>query len=69
MFALIDTRDSARAVLLDASSIEEAGTMAFEMISKEELDGCDNLEEYQDSLGATQYYHVASVENPEGEAK
>lgn len=69
MFALVDTRDCVRVVLLDASSIEEAGTMAFEMISKEELYGCDDLEEYQDSLGATQYYHVAIVSNPEGETK
>ena len=69
MFALVDTRDCVRVVLLDARLHEEAVRLAFEMLSNDEVEGCDNLEEYEDSLGGTQYYHVVNVDNPKGEMK
>ena len=56
MFVLIDTREVAKAKVLNHDSIEEAERWAFADLSEEEKDECKTLEYYQESLGGTQYY-------------
>ena len=62
MFVLIDTREEAKAKILNHVSIEDAERWAFTDLSDTEKDDCQTLEEYQESLGGTQWYHVVEAE-------
>ena len=62
MFVLIDTREEAKAKILNHVSIEDAERWAFADLSDTEKDDCQTLEEYQESLGGTQWYHVVEAE-------
>ena len=61
MFVLIDTREEAKAKVLNHDSIEDAESWAFSDLSEEEKDGCNTIREYQDSLGGSQWYHVVEA--------
>jgi len=59
---LIDTREEAKADLLDFETKEEAEKCAFAGIEADDKEGCETLGEYQDSLGGSQWYHVVEAQ-------
>ena len=61
MFVLIDTRDLAKVVELGTDDDAVATSRAFAMLTDDEREGCDDLGEYQETLGGTQWYHVCEI--------
>ena len=64
MYVLLDTRGLVRAISLKSVNREDAKTEAFEMLSNDERCGCKTLEEYQDWLDCSQWYHISELELP-----
>ena len=62
MFVLIDTRDVAKVVGLETDSEAIATSRAFAMLTNDDREGCDDLGEYQETLGPIAWYHVCEIQ-------
>ncbi len=58
MYALVDTRDQIKVTKLNTEDREMAEKLAMAMLSSEEKIGCETLEDYQESLTISGWYHV-----------
>ena len=64
MIVLLDTTDAAQVLQLTAETIEAGRLEAFEMIPADDKRGCNDITDYEDTLGPSQWYRVVELTGP-----